>query len=81
MCCSTQFLESLSGLVSLRAFGWQEDNHTLNNELLDTSQKPFYLLFMIQRWLTLVMDLLGMGLALVVVGLAVKLRDSVSPGT
>jgi ATP-binding cassette subfamily C (CFTR/MRP) protein 1 len=76
----TQFLESLSGLATIRAFGWQEQSEALNKELLDASQKPFYLLFMIQRWLTLVLDLVGMALALIVVGLSVQLRDSVSAG-
>jgi ATP-binding cassette subfamily C (CFTR/MRP) protein 1 len=47
---------------------------------LDTSQKPFYLLFMIQRWLTVVLDLVSGALALVVTGLAVGLRTNVSPG-
>jgi ATP-binding cassette subfamily C (CFTR/MRP) protein 1 len=35
---------------------------------------------MIQQWLKLVLDLVAMGLALIVTGLAVKLRDVVSPG-
>lgn len=76
----TQFLESLNGLATLRAFGWQQDNIKLNNRLLDDSQRPFYLLFMVQRWLTLVMDLIGMALAVMVVGLAVAQRGSASPG-
>jgi ATP-binding cassette subfamily C (CFTR/MRP) protein 1 len=77
----TQFIESLSGLATLRAFGWQAANEALNNELLDDNQRPVYLLYMIQRWLTLVMDFISMGLALVVVGLSLKLRDSASVGT
>lgn len=78
--CSTQFIESLSGLATIRAFGWQNLEIDLNLQLLNTSQRPFYLLFMIQRWLTLVLDLVSMALALVVTGLAVKLRSVVSPG-
>lgn len=35
----------------------------------------------VQQWLTLVLDLMVTGLALLVVGLAVKLRDSVSVGS
>lgn len=35
---------------------------------------------MIQQWLALVLDLVGMTLALIVTGLAVKLRSVVSPG-
>lgn len=76
----TQFLESLSGLVTIRAFGWQENNHALNAELLDESQRPFYLLFVVQRWLTIVMDFIGLMLVLIVVGIAVKTRTSISAG-
>lgn len=78
--CSTQFIESLSGLATIRAFGWQQNERDLNLQLLDTSQKPFYLLYMIQQWLALVLNLVGMALALVLTGLAVKLREVVSPG-
>ncbi|KAH8589323.1 P-loop containing nucleoside triphosphate hydrolase protein [Bisporella sp. PMI_857] len=76
----TQFIESLSGLSTIRAFGWQQNERDLNLLLLDTSQRPFYLLLMIQRWLSLVLDLVCVALALIVTGLAVKLRDVVSPG-
>jgi ATP-binding cassette, subfamily C (CFTR/MRP), member 1 len=76
----TQFIESLGGLATIRAFGWENDSQVHNNELLDSSQQPFYLLFMIQRWLTLVLDLVAMGLALIVVGLAFKIRATVSAG-
>jgi ATP-binding cassette subfamily C (CFTR/MRP) protein 1 len=68
------FLESLSGLPSLRAFGWEEVSIQLNDELLDTSQRPFYLLWMVQRWLTLTLDMIGCGLAICVVGMAVGIR-------
>ena len=76
----TQFLESLSGLATIRAFRWQKDSVELNHQLVDRSQKPFYLLFMVQRWLTLVLDLVTMALAVLVVGCAVKMRDSISIG-
>ncbi|KAL3422989.1 hypothetical protein PVAG01_04736 [Phlyctema vagabunda] len=76
----TQFIESLSGLSTIRAFDWQQNERDLNLQLLDSSQRPFYLLYMIQRWLTLVLSLITMVLALVVTGVAVKLRHSVSPG-
>ncbi|KAI1336278.1 multidrug resistance-like protein [Xylariaceae sp. FL0016] len=76
----TQFLETLSGLSTIRAFGWENSTMELNYKLVDRSQKPFYLLLMIQRWLTLVLDLIVAALALLVVGLALKLQDSVSVG-
>ena len=44
------------------------------------SQKPFYLLLCIQRWLTLVMDLIVAGMAILLITLAVVLRAKMHPG-
>jgi ATP-binding cassette subfamily C (CFTR/MRP) protein 1 len=76
----TQFIESLGGLTTIRAFAWQAQSIDHNNQLVDHSQRPFYLLFMIQRWLTLVLDLITTALAILVVGVAVKLRGDISAG-
>ncbi|KAF2495596.1 putative multidrug resistance protein [Lophium mytilinum] len=76
----TQFIESLSGLATIRAFSWQKPSIEHNHKLVDNSQKPFYLLFMIQTWLTLVLDLITMALAILVVAVAVKMRDTISVG-
>ncbi|KAL9488539.1 hypothetical protein ACSS6W_000816 [Trichoderma asperelloides] len=76
----TQFMETLSGISTIRAFGWQEQAILKNHQLVDRSQRPFYLLIMVQRWLVLVLDLTTTALALLVVGFAVKLRGSVSVG-
>ncbi|UKZ60321.1 uncharacterized protein TrAtP1_001602 [Trichoderma atroviride] len=76
----TQFMETLSGISTIRAFGWQKQAILKNHQLVDRSQQPFYLLIMVQRWLVLVLDLITTALALLVVGFAVKLRGSVSVG-
>ncbi|KAH8681362.1 multidrug resistance-like protein [Xylariales sp. PMI_506] len=76
----TQFIETLAGLSTIRAFGWEAQATDMNHELVDRAQRPFYLLLMIQRWLTLVLDFIVAALALLVVGLSVALRDSVSVG-
>ncbi|KAE8452406.1 hypothetical protein EG329_001107 [Mollisiaceae sp. DMI_Dod_QoI] len=76
----SHFIESLSGLVTIRAFGWDENFQERNLTLLDISQKPYYLLFCIQRWLALVLDLLVMVLAVVLMTLVVKLRTEISAG-
>jgi ATP-binding cassette subfamily C (CFTR/MRP) protein 1 len=76
----TQFLETLDGLVTIRAFSWGEHAIRKNYQLVDRAQQPFYLLLMAQQWLTLVLDLIVAALALFVVGLAVRLRGSVSVG-
>jgi ABC-type multidrug transport system fused ATPase/permease subunit len=37
----SQFIETLDGLATIRAFGWQHALQKLNYELLDTSQKRY----------------------------------------
>ncbi|KAK2932439.1 AAA ATPase domain [Fusarium oxysporum f. sp. vasinfectum] len=73
----TQFLETLSGLATIRAFGWNDAVIQANHNLVDRSQRPFYLLMIVQRWLVLVLDLTTAALALLLVGLAVRLRGEV----
>jgi ABC-type multidrug transport system fused ATPase/permease subunit len=77
----SQFLETLAGLTTIRAFGWQKQSNAANNKLLNRAQKPFHLLFMAQRWLGLVLDLVTAGIAILVVGLSIGLKDSVSAGS
>lgn len=76
----SHFIESLSGLPIIRAFGWAENFQAQNLALLDASQKPYYLLFCIQRWLALILDLVVASLAVVLMVLIVKLRTKISPG-
>ena len=76
----SQFLTTLSGLATIRAFGWEEASRLENHRLLDSSQRPHYLLSCIRRWLTLVLDLVVGGEAVLVIGLALGLRTSTSPG-
>jgi ATP-binding cassette, subfamily C (CFTR/MRP), member 1 len=76
----SQFTECLSGLATIRAFKWQDAVQEKSRHLLDRSQKPFYLLFAVQRWLTLVLDLMVAGIAVTLAVLVVVLRGSVDPG-
>ncbi|KAF6832441.1 hypothetical protein CPLU01_06124 [Colletotrichum plurivorum] len=76
----SQLLETLSGLSTIRAFARQKDLTLLMRERLDASQKPMYLLYSIQRWLTLVLDLTVAAPAIVLVLVAVALRGRVGAG-
>lgn len=76
----SHFLESLNGLVTVRAFGWQSDLEKRNRGFLDRSQRPFYTLYAVQRWLTLVLDLFVAGIATLLIILVVKLRGTLSAG-
>jgi hypothetical protein len=73
--CSTHFLDTTKGIVTLRAFGFVSENKAVNSHLLDTSQRPAYMLQMIQNWLNLVLGLVVMVMAVVLTSLAVKLRS------
>ncbi|OCL10087.1 ABC transporter-like protein [Glonium stellatum] len=76
----THFTESLKGLATIRAFRWVHSHEQKNLRLLDVSQKPYYLLFCIQQWLVLSLDLMSAGFAVLLIGLVVALRDKTSPG-
>ena len=68
-------VDTVGGLVTIRAFGWQDKVLKDSHRLLDASQRPYYHMFCIQRWLILVLDLTVAGLALVVMGIAVGMRE------
>jgi ATP-binding cassette, subfamily C (CFTR/MRP), member 1 len=76
----THFIESLSGLATIRAFGWSSSFVSQNLILLDNSQKPYYLLFCIQRWLSIVLEVMVAVLAIILMVLVVEFRNSVEPG-
>jgi ATP-binding cassette subfamily C (CFTR/MRP) protein 1 len=76
----SHFLESVSGLSTIRAFGWESRFRTRNERLVDQSQRPQYLLYCSQRWLNLVLDLIAGAQAVLVISLAVSFRHSTNPG-
>jgi len=76
----TQFNEILEGLATIRAFGWQSFVEEKAKALLDRSQRPFYLLFAAQRWLTLVLDLVVAAVATILIVLVVTLKGKLSAG-
>jgi ATP-binding cassette subfamily C (CFTR/MRP) protein 1 len=76
----TQFNEILEGVATIRAFGWQSFVEEKAKALLDRSQRPFYLLFAVQRWLTLVLDFVVAAVATILIILVVALRGKLSAG-
>ncbi|KAG9672583.1 P-loop containing nucleoside triphosphate hydrolase protein, partial [Aureobasidium melanogenum] len=67
----SSFLETVEGLFTIRAFGWQQQYLTRNTRSLDLSQRAFYLFLCLQRWLNVVLDLAVAVVAIVVISLAV----------
>lgn len=76
----THFTETLAGVSTIRAFGWSTAFMNENARKLNTSQKPFYLMTCIQRWLEVVLDLFIAGLALVLVSIALRVSGASSQG-
>lgn len=74
------FTESVAGLATLRAFGWRGALEKKHHELLDRSQRPFYLLYAVQRWLTFVLDMFVTAIAVLVMVLVTQLRDVLPAG-
>ncbi|TVY29331.1 ABC transporter [Lachnellula hyalina] len=75
----SHFIATAAGLTTVRAFSWTSTVEKQNTKLLDMSQRSHYLLFCLQRWLTLVLDLIIAASATLLVGLAVALRDKIDP--
>jgi ABC-type multidrug transport system fused ATPase/permease subunit len=73
--------ESMHGVATIRAFGWQSASHQKFLNLLDRSQRPYYLLLCIQRWLSLMLDILTAVIATIVVSLAIGMPSTTSAGS
>lgn len=73
---SINFLDTISGLPTIRAFGWFPEQLARNDALLDDSQRPSYLLAMVQQWLTLTMNILVTIIAVLLVVLATQLGSN-----
>ncbi|KAG6153317.1 hypothetical protein E4U37_003042 [Claviceps purpurea] len=71
----SHLIETLNGLITLRAYGWSSEYIERSYDVLDASQKPYYLLWCIQRWLNLVLDLLAGGIAVILVAFATMMRS------
>ncbi|KAH8202021.1 hypothetical protein TruAng_003776 [Truncatella angustata] len=72
----THFLDTTKGIITLRAFGFVSEDRAKNIELLDISQRPAYLIQMIQNWLNLVLGLVVMAMAVLLTALAVKTHSN-----
>ncbi|KAK4216035.1 P-loop containing nucleoside triphosphate hydrolase protein [Rhypophila decipiens] len=72
----SSLLETADGAETIRSFKWHVPITRENITALDLSQKPFYLLFCLQRWLGVVLNLLGAGVTVAVITLAVMLKGT-----
>ncbi|KAF5228301.1 hypothetical protein FAUST_11176 [Fusarium austroamericanum] len=76
----TNFKETILGINTIRAYGrgfgsFLKQKHI---QVLDDSQQPIYLLYTVQRWLSLVLDLMVACLATLLIVVAVQTRSGTS---
>ncbi|KAM0809256.1 putative ABC transporter domain-containing protein [Seiridium cardinale] len=76
----SSFIETVKGVTTIRAFGWQDKMKARNLDRLEDSQRVLYVLLCIKRWLNLILGLTEAGVAVAVVSFAVKQRATLSPG-
>ena len=76
----TQFVEMLSGLVTIRAFQWEYHHLSDFINMLKKAQRPFYLMYCVQRWLNMVLDLIVGSMAILLVTIAIRTKGTVDPG-
>ncbi|KXH56884.1 ABC transporter [Colletotrichum salicis] len=78
----SHFIASATGLVTIRALGpsWISRVQAQNLQRLDLSQRAFYAMGSLQKWLLLVLNLVVAALAVLLVASAVMLRDRVDAG-
>jgi ATP-binding cassette, subfamily C (CFTR/MRP), member 1 len=75
-----QFTETLEGLATIRAYAWQSPLEREAITALEESQKPYYLLYCIQLWLNITLELVSSTLAVILVSLALLVPTSSDPG-
>lgn len=77
---NTHLIEVIDGAATIQAFGWQDELRAAGAERLDNSQKPRYLLSVIQNWLGLVMSLFVSLTSVLLIATCVALPQSTSTG-
>ncbi|EHK46031.1 multidrug resistance-associated protein [Trichoderma atroviride IMI 206040] len=76
----THFTDTVTGVATLRAFGWAQESLGFNLGLLDNSQRPAYLLAMVQHCLTFFLSAVVTVLATLVVVLVTQVKAVTGAG-
>ncbi|EGX88465.1 ATP-binding cassette transporter, putative [Cordyceps militaris CM01] len=74
----SQIVETVSGLVTIRAFGWQANCQANFDRVFNRSQGPYYLSICLELWLSLVLNLVVATTALLIIAMALFFRDQTS---
>jgi ATP-binding cassette subfamily C (CFTR/MRP) protein 1 len=77
---AASLLETVQGVETIRAFGWESATSKENVDALDASQRPLYLLLCLQRWLNVVLDLMVAAIAIGTIAVSVVFRGTTTGG-
>ncbi|KAF1980408.1 P-loop containing nucleoside triphosphate hydrolase protein, partial [Bimuria novae-zelandiae CBS 107.79] len=76
----TVFQEAVDGLDTIVSTGWGNQWREKLFTILDASQRPYYLLFCIQRWLIIVLGFVVAAMATILVTFAMQIQGLSSAG-
>lgn len=77
----THFLETVQGVSAIQAYRWESAFQSQSQNLLNRSQNSVYMLYRIQQWLTLVLDLVVGAIAVILVAMITSLKGRFDPSS
>jgi ATP-binding cassette subfamily C (CFTR/MRP) protein 1 len=72
--------ETAAGVEHIRAYGWQAPLLSQTYKMLDHSQKSFYYMYAVQRWLMVVLNLIATAIVCGLVSIALLVFNASSQG-
>ncbi|KAF3763943.1 putative ATP-binding cassette transporter [Cryphonectria parasitica EP155] len=72
--------DTMAGLKTIQSAGWTTHFETMALNILDSSQRPFYLMYCVQVWLGFVLDLMVAIVAILLVSITNRLQGSATGG-
>ncbi|KAF9140898.1 hypothetical protein BGX30_005804 [Mortierella sp. GBA39] len=76
----SHFAEALNGVTTIRAFGFEEQFNTYYQELLDEHNRPYFYIWVCNRWLSIRVDILSAFFSLFAGLFIVLRRDTIDAG-
>ncbi|KAK3846189.1 MAG: ATP-dependent bile acid permease [Linnemannia gamsii] len=73
----SHFAETLNGVTTVRAFGFEERFNSLYQELLDEHNRPYFYLWVCNRWLSVCVDILSAFMSLFAGIFVIFRRDTI----
>lgn len=74
----SKITEVALGVDHIRAYGWQEQTMTRMYHALDQSQKSFYYMYTVQRWLLVAISLISLVVTVIMLAVALFVTNSSS---